>query len=85
MPLLIRNPEHGYVERAYTLDDLIARLEELRSMHGGGAVVACVKDSSGTLHLLDGDDTVADYCGADEAWDPESRHRGPAIMLSIND
>lgn len=84
MPRKIQHPKYEYTERAYTLDDLIARLEELRRQHGGDAVVACTKDSSDTAHLLDGE-PVADYYTAEDAWDPEDRYRGPAILLGIND
>lgn len=82
MPREIRHPEYGHVELAYTLDDLIAHLEWLRREHGGDVLVACEKDSSNTAHLLDG---IGEYSTADEAWDPDDRHRGPVIVLGIND
>lgn len=74
----------GWVEELFTLDEVIAQLEELRRLHGGGVVVACAKDSSDTVHPLD---ASAVFAKAEDAWDADYDEvvRGDAIVLSIND
>ncbi|ABP53034.1 hypothetical protein [Salinispora tropica] len=81
MPREVKHPKFGYTSTVYTLDDLIERLKGLRGEHGGSLAVACEKDSSDSVHLLD---SLGRYYDAEQAWDDDA-HLGAAIVLSIND
>ncbi len=82
MPRTVRNPKYGYTQSVYTIDDLIANLESLRAKHGGDVGVACMKDSSDSVHLLDG---LFGFMPAENAWNDEDRYLGDMVVTGIND